>query len=78
MMGANGVVLNELQTEDIDEKIRLNEAQGIDIVELRGLIAKELKAVEWIKIRAIVSSQFYKEQLEHIDYRISQLEKQGV
>lgn len=66
--------LNKLRPEDIDEKIRLNQRDGIDIYRLRDLINDELKDFIWTRIRAEVQCQFFVEQLEHIDKRIKELE----
>lgn len=67
------ITLNTLKPEDIDEKIRLNEADGIDIFKLREMIYKELCDFRWVKIRAAVQCQCYEEQLAHIDRKISEV-----
>lgn len=69
------MILNKLAPEDIDEKIRLNEQAGKDIYKLRESIKEELKDFVWVAIRAQVQSQFYREQLEHIDMRIEEIKK---
>ncbi len=66
--------LGKLNPEDIDEKISLNEKDGIDIFRLRDLIKDELKEFKWMAIRANVQCQCYEEQLEHINKRISEME----
>lgn len=71
------LVLNKLSPDAIDEKIRLNEQDGVDIFKLRDLIKEEYKDFKWTAIRAEVQCQFYLEQLEHIEKRISELVKQG-
>lgn len=72
------MTLNTLPIEDIEGKIKLNEDAGIDIYELRRCIRKELNDFTWIGIRAGVSCQFYKEQLDYIDFKIKQLEDKEV
>lgn len=75
------IALNKLNPEDIDEKIRLNEKDGIDIYHLREMIHEELKDFQWVALRAQVQCQCYVEQLTHIDKRIAELEgvtKNGV
>lgn len=69
------IALAKLSPEDIDEKIRLNEQDGVDIYKLRDLITEELKDFTWVGIRANVQCQLYKEQLEHINKRIKQREE---
>ena len=66
------ITLNKLSTEDIDQKIRLNQEAGIDIFQLRDLIKEEYKDFIWMKIRADIQCQFYLEQLEHIEKRIKE------
>jgi hypothetical protein len=68
------LALAKLAPEDIDEKIRLNANDGVDIFKLRDLIKEELKEFRWIAIRANVQCQSYEEQLEHIDNRIKEME----
>lgn len=69
------LALAKLSPEDIDEKIRLNEQDGIDIYKLRDLIIEEEKEFAWVEIRAKVQRQSYKEQLEHINKCIQQREE---
>lgn len=66
------LVLNKLLPEDIDTKIKLNQNAGIDIFKLRDSILEERKDFIWMRIRAEVQIQFYDEQLEHINKRISE------
>jgi len=68
------IALNKLIPEDIDEKIRLNEKDGIGIYQLREMIREELKDFQWVALRAQVQCQCYVEQLAHIDKRITELE----
>lgn len=69
--------LNTISLESIDDKIRMNENDGIDIYKLRSEIRKELKDFQWIALRAQVQCQSYTEQLEHIENRIKELETTG-
>lgn len=69
----NGPILNKLVGEDIDEKIYLNQKQGIDPVRLQAMIKEELEDFIWTKIRCEVQIQFYVEQLEHLEKRIKQI-----
>ena len=64
------MTLNKLNPEDIDEKIRLNKEQGIDILKLEEMIKEELKDFQWVALRAQIQCQLYTEQLEHIEKRI--------
>lgn len=68
------MTLNTLNPEDINEKIRLNANDGIDIHKLREMIYRELCDFRWVEIRAKVQCQCYEEQLAHIDKKI---EEQG-
>lgn len=68
-----GPILSKLVGDDIDEKIYLNQKQGIDIVKLREMIKEEMTDFIWTKIRCEVQIQFYVEQLEHMEKRIKQL-----
>lgn len=61
------ITLNKLNPEDIDEKIRLNEENGIDIYKLKELIKEEMKDFKWVALRANIQVQFYEEQIEHIN-----------
>lgn len=70
------MTLNTLRVEDIDEKIRLNENAGIDIYALREDIKKQLNDFTWVSLRAQVQCQSYREQLDHINKRISDIEKE--
>lgn len=72
------IVLAPLNTDDIDEKIRLNEDTGVDIYKLRDSIKQELKDFKWQEIRAKVQCQSYTEQLEHIENRIKKMEEKAV
>lgn len=65
------MTLNKLSIEDIDEKIRLNKEQGVDLIKLRDLIKEELKDFQWIALRAQIQCQLYTEQLEHMNNRIA-------
>ena len=64
--------LNKLNPEDIDEKIRLNEQNGVDIYKLQAAIKEELKDFRWVALRAMIQCQSYEEQLEHIEKRIKE------
>jgi len=66
------ITLNKLNPEDIDEKIRLNEQNGVDIYKLQSAIKEELKDFRWVALRAMVQCQLYEEQLEHIEKRIKE------
>lgn len=66
------ITLNKLSPEDIDEKIRLNEDNGVDIFKLKEAIKEEMKDFKWVAIRAMVQCQLYEEQLEHIEKRIKE------
>ena len=70
---SNGPILNKLVGEDIDEKIFINQKQGVDILTLEKLIKEEMKDFIWTKIRCEVQIQFYTEQLEHIARRIKEI-----
>lgn len=69
-----GPILNKLVAEDIDHKIYLNQKDGISPIQLREMIREELKDFIWTQIRCGVQIQFYKEQLEYLDKRISQID----
>lgn len=69
------LTLAKLSPEDIDEKIRLNEQDGIDIYKLKELIKEELTCARWIIIRNTVQCQCYEEQLDHIEKVIKEREK---
>jgi hypothetical protein len=66
------VTLNKLSASDIDEKIRLNEENGVDIFKLKELIKEEMKDFRWVELRARIQCQYYEEQLEHIEKRIKE------
>lgn len=68
------IVLNKLNPQDIDEKIRKNAEDGVDIYALREHITEELKDFRWMAIRANVQCQCYEEQLDHINKKIKELE----
>lgn len=68
------MILAKLNPDDIDDKIRLNKQDGVDIYKLRDLIKEEYKDFKWTAIRAEVQCQCYVEQLEHIEKRIKELE----
>ena len=70
--------LNKLKPEDIDEKIRLNEQDGIDIFKLRDNIKEELKDFQWYALRSQIQCQCYTEQLEHIEKRIAEMKNESV
>jgi hypothetical protein len=72
------LTLNTLNPEDIDQKIKLNEQDGVDIYQLRELIYKELCDFRWTEIRAKVQCQCYEEQLVHIDKRIAEAKAKAV
>lgn len=69
------IALNKLEDRDIQEKIDINVKDGVDIYQLRDLIKEEYKDFIWCKIRAEVQCQFYLEQLEYIERKISEMEK---
>lgn len=71
------IFLNTIRTEDIDEKIRINEKLGMSIHALQDHIKKELNDFQWTVIRAQVQCQCYVEQLEHIGNRIKEFEATG-
>ena len=72
------ISLNTLREEDIQEKIDLNNKDGIDIYKLRNLIEEELKDFEWVALRAQVQCQCYKEQLQYINRKINEMEKSSI
>ena len=68
------IVLNKLNTRDIDEKIQKNAEEGRDIYALREFLLDELKDFRWVIIRATVQCQCYEEQIDHINKKIKELE----
>lgn len=65
-----GLTLSKLHDDDIEEKIRLNQEVGINLVALRDSIIEELKDFEWMRIRAEVQIQNYKEQIAYMNKKI--------
>lgn len=59
--------LNKLNPEDIDEKIRLNHKDGVDIWLLYQSLKEELKDCKWVELRARVQCQLLLDEIAEIE-----------
>ena len=61
------LVLNKLNPEDIDEKIRINHKDGIDIYALYLSIKEEYKDCKWVELRSKVQCQLLNDEILQLE-----------
>ena len=62
--------LNKLNPEDIDEKIRINHKDGVDIYALHLSLIEEQKDCRWVELRAKVYCQTLLDEVDDLEKKI--------
>ena len=61
--------LNKLNPEDIDEKIRINHKDGVDIWALYQALKEEYKDCKWVELRSKVQCQILADEILELELK---------